>query len=61
VRFFSPARWWHESGLRVVFHSKFAPAIDFVNRHAPWCQPPFRAQLVDETAAFLVLAVAALP
>lgn len=51
------ARRWRESGLRLVALSRFAPAIDFVNRYARLGRPPFQIRTVGNTAGFILLSV----
>lgn len=51
------ARQWHKAGLRLVVLSKFAPAVDFVNRYARLGRPPFQIRTVGDTAGFILLSV----
>ena len=53
------ARRWRESGLRLVVLSRFAPAVDFVNRRARWAAAPLRMRVVAETAGFVILSIEA--
>ena len=51
------ARQWRESGVSHIIASKWQTNIDFFNAYSRWSHPPFRLQLVGDTAEAAVFAV----
>ena len=51
------ARRWRASGVRHLVITKWQVNIDFFNQHSRWSSPPFRAQLIGETATTAIFSI----